>query len=32
MSKEIVEKHLNGTLSAKNGKDGAIFMIKLPLV
>ena len=32
MSKEIVEKHLNGTLSARNGKDGAIFIIELPLV
>ena len=31
MSKEIIEKHLNGKLSAKNSKDGAIFTIELPL-
>ncbi|MEA3331607.1 MAG: DUF3365 domain-containing protein [Campylobacterota bacterium] len=31
MSKTIVEKHLNGTLSVYNSDDGACFVIKLPL-
>ncbi len=32
MSKNIIEQHLNGKLSAKNYKYGAIFTIELPLV
>ncbi len=31
MSKTMIEKHLNGKLEVKNGKDGAIFTIKLNL-
>ncbi len=31
MSKDIVEKHLNGKLYAQNINDGAIFIIELPL-
>jgi len=31
MSKTIIEEHSNGKLSVKNGKEGAIFTIILPL-
>jgi PAS domain S-box-containing protein len=31
MSKEIIEKHLHGTLNAKNSDFGAMFTITLPL-
>jgi signal transduction histidine kinase len=31
MSKTIIETKLNGELSAKNSKEGAVFTIKLPL-
>jgi len=31
MSKEIIEKHLNGKLYAKNTQHGAKFFIELPL-
>ncbi len=32
MSKEIIEKHLKGTLSVKNSEFGAVFTIELPLI
>lgn len=32
MSKTIIEKHYNGTIEAKNSKEGAIFTITLPYV
>ena len=31
MSKEMIEKSLQGHLSVKNSKNGAVFSIKLPL-
>lgn len=30
--KTIIERHLNGSLSAHNGKDGAVFTIELPFL
>lgn len=30
MSKEIIEKHLKGTIEVKNNKEGAVFTIILP--
>ena len=30
MSKVIVEEHMEGSLSVKNGEDGAVFTIALP--
>jgi len=32
MSKTIIEHNMNGQLSVKNGKDGAVFCIKLEMV
>jgi len=32
MSKLIVENNMNGTLSASNEKDGALFFIKIPIL
>ena len=31
MSKTIVEKHLNGSISCKNSEEGAVFIVTLPL-
>ena len=30
MSKEIIEKHLNGSIEVKNNKEGAVFTIVIP--
>jgi len=32
MSKMIIEQNMNGKLEAKNGKDGAIFIIAIPIL
>jgi PAS domain S-box-containing protein len=31
MSKMIIEEHCNGKLTVKNGEDGAIFLIQIPI-
>jgi len=31
MSKMIIEEHCNGKLTVTNGKDGAVFLIKIPI-
>ena len=32
ISKEIIQKHMKGTLKVKNIKDGASFIVSIPIV